>query len=77
MPASGQNGSHKALRLQGLELGLRAGCVKLDSGKGTEKLTHTETQLQERGAQQEGGGQEARVHLMGSRETQTENCVGT
>lgn len=49
MPASGQNGSHKALRLQGLELGLRAGCVRLDSSEGTEKLTHKETQLQERG----------------------------
>lgn len=50
VPASGQNGSHKALRLKGLEWGFRTGRVRLDSSKGTEKLTHKETQLQERGA---------------------------
>lgn len=50
-PASGKNGSHKALGLKGLGLWYREGFVRLDSSKGTEKLTHRETWLQERGAQ--------------------------
>lgn len=50
VPASDQNGSHEVLGLNGLELGFRAGCVWLDSSGGTEKLTHGEAQLQERGA---------------------------